>query len=302
MTDTPFLSPAEVSQALGVSTSTIKRWVDQGVLPAHKTPGGHRKLLRADVLRLVREGTFPCLDLAMLALPEKLDEVASGTLAEHLFDGLQRGDITSIRGVIHGAYATGLPMEVLGDEVIAPAMARLGHSWEEGRIDVMHEHRGTLLCAGVLHELRPALEANAESDRPVAVGGNPEGDHSCLASLLVQLMLLDAGWDAINLGPNTPLASFGVAIRETTPRLVWLSACYLPDPKRFLAEYRKLYDQALAARVAMAVGGQALQHAIQGVLPATFHGLSLSELASFCRSLHPRPRPPKRGRPRTDHA
>jgi excisionase family DNA binding protein len=302
MSDTQFFSPAEVSQALGVSTSTIKRWVDQGVLPAHKTPGGHRKVLRADVLRLVREGTFPRLDLAKLELPAKFDEAAPATLAEHLFHGLQRGDMTSIRGVIHGAYAAGLAMDVIGDDVIAPAMARLGHSWEEGRIDVMHEHRGTLLCAGVLHELRPTLEVNAEPDRPVAVGGNPEGDHSYLASLLIQLMLLDAGWDAINLGPNTPLASLGVAIREMKPTLIWLSACYLPDPKRFLAEYRQFYDQAIFAGVGLAVGGQALQHAIHGVLPATYHGQSLSDLARFCRSLHPRPRPPKRGRPCTDHS
>jgi excisionase family DNA binding protein len=302
MTDTPFFSPAEVSQALGVSTSTIKRWVDQGLLPAHKTPGGHRKLLRADVLRLVREGVFPCLDVTKLALPANFDKMAPATLAEHLFDGLHRGDITSIRSVIHGAYAGGLTMEVLGDEVIAPAMARLGHSWEVGQIDIMHEHRGTLLCTGVLHELRPALEANAESNRPVAVGGNPEGDHSYLASLLIQLMLLDAGWDAINLGPDTPLASFGVAIREMTPRLVWLSVCYLPDPVRFLADYRQLYDQALDARVAMAVGGQALQTSIQGVMPATFHSSSLSQLSRFCRLLHPRPERPKRGRPFNNHA
>ena len=53
---------------------------------------------------------------------------------------------------VHGAYAAGLPIEMLGDAVVAPAMAQLGHDWESGRIDVMHEHRATLLCTGVLHE------------------------------------------------------------------------------------------------------------------------------------------------------
>jgi excisionase family DNA binding protein len=297
MTDRAFFSPAEVSQALGVSTSTIKRWVDQGVLPAHKTVGGHRKLLRADVLRLVREGTFPRLDLTRLELPARSGHADTATLCQCLFDSLRQGDIALTRSVIHGAYAAALPLETLGDEVIAPAMSRLGHHWEEGRIDVMHEHRGTLLCNAVLHELRPALEANAEKDRPVAVGGNPEGDHSLLASLLIQLMLLDAGWDAINLGPNTPLASIRVAISELKPNLVWLSASYLPDPQKFLREYREFYDQALAAGVAVAAGGQALQNSVQGVLPATCYGSCLSDLARFVRTLHPRPRPPKRGRP-----
>ena len=68
--------------------------------------------------------------------------------------------------MIHGAYAAGMAMEELGDAVIAPAMSRLGHEWENGRIDVMHEHRGTLLCTAVLHELKPALEATAEKGPP----------------------------------------------------------------------------------------------------------------------------------------
>lgn len=297
MTDRAFFSPAEISQALGVSTSTIKRWVDEGVLPAHKTAGGHRKLLRADVLRLVREGNFPRLDLSRLDLLACLEEPDTGRLSQRLLDSLREGDITQTRSVIHGAYAAGFPLETLGDEVIASAMRGLGDDWEAGRIDVMHEHRSTLICTAVLHELKPALEANAEQDRPVAAGGNPEGDHSILASLLIQMVLLDAGWDAINLGPHTPVASFGVAVNELKPRLVWLSANYLPDPQTFLSEYRAFYNQAVRAGVAVAVGGQALEGSVQGIMPATYHGVCLTDLAAFARTLHPRPRPPKRGRP-----
>ncbi len=297
MTGVVFCSPGDVAQALGVSTSTVKRWVDEGVLPAHKTVGGHRRILRADVLRLVREGTFPCLDLSRLDLPATMQDADPAILSRRLFDGLREGDINQTRSVLHGAYAAGLPLERLGDAVIAPAMARLGHDWESGRIDVMHEHRATLLCTGVLHELRPALEANAPRNRPVAVGGNPEGDHSLLASLLIQMILLDGGWDAMNLGPHTPMASFRVALRELRPHLVWLSVGHLFDPAKFVNEYGEFHQEAEQGGVAVAVGGRALEVALRVTLPARFRGTSLMDLAAFARTLHPRPHLPKRGRP-----
>ncbi|HYV34489.1 MAG TPA: helix-turn-helix domain-containing protein [Gemmataceae bacterium] len=297
MTDAAFYSPAEVSQALGVSTSTIKRWVDDGVLPAHKTAGGHRKLLRADVLRLVRERNFPQLDLTRLDLPAMREDADTAMLSRRLLEGLHEGDMAVTRAVIHGAFAAGIPLETLADDVIAPAMHRLGDDWAAGRIDVMHEHRGTLTCVAALHELKPALEASAHESRPMAIGGNPEGDHSLLASLLIQMVLFDAGWDAVNLGPNTPLASFRMALGELKPRLVWLSASHLPDAQCFLDEYREFYQEAEGAGVLVAIGGLAFQNSLRAMMPYTFYGDSLAHLAAFARTLHPRPRLPKRGRP-----
>jgi excisionase family DNA binding protein len=297
MNDREFRSPAEVSRALGISVTTVKRWVDAGVLPAHKTAGGHRKILLADVLRIVRKRNFPALDLSLLNLVGSADESNTSRLSQRLFDALREGDIAWTRSVIHGAHAAGVTMDQLGDAVVAPAMERLGHEWENGRIDVMHEHRSTLLCTAVLHELKPALESTAARDRPVAAGGSPESDHSLLASLLVQMVLLDGGWEAINLGPHTPLTSFRLAIRELKPRLIWLSASYLPETRQFLDEYRMLYDEASAAGVAVAIGGRAIRGSLQATMPAAFHGNCLADLSTFAQSLHPPLCPPRRGRP-----
>jgi len=44
-----------VAEALGVSSSTVRRLADQGVLPGTRTEGGHRRFRRGDVQRLARE-------------------------------------------------------------------------------------------------------------------------------------------------------------------------------------------------------------------------------------------------------
>jgi excisionase family DNA binding protein len=294
----PYLSTPQAADALGVSVSTVKRWVDDGVLPAHRTAGGHRKLLRAEILALAREGNLPRGDLGALSVVspreqgDDLDAVASA-----LVDALLQGQGAEVSGIVRRAYGSGVAIETLADRVIAPAMAKVGHDWEAARINVWQEHRGTQLLAAVLYDLKGELEARAERNRPVAVGGAPEGDPYLLATLLAQLTLLDAGWEAVNLGPDTPLPSLAKALRELRPRLLWLSVSHLRDKAAFIGAYRNLYQVAQRQGVAVAVGGRALTEPVRSAVPYTTHGDGLSHLAAFARTLHPRPKRPRRGRP-----
>ncbi len=297
--DLAYVSTVQAADALGVSVSTVKRWVDQGVLPAHRTSGGHRKLLRAEVLALARRGELPHADLGVLAAPaRRAGAVDVDRMKEALLEAVLGGRGPEVTALFRRAYSFGIALETLADQVIAPVMTRVGHDWEQSRIDVWQEHRASRLCASALYSLMGGLEGRAERGRPVAVGGAPEGDPYELPTLLAQMVLLDAGWEAIQLGPNTPLASFKKALRELQPRLLWLSVSYLEDGSEFLHKYQDLYRQAERQGVAVAVGGQALTENIRATIPYTTHGDGLTHLGAFGRTLHPRPRRPRRGRPR----
>jgi excisionase family DNA binding protein len=296
--DFSYLTTAQAAEALGVSVSTLKRWVDAGVLPANRTVGGHRKLLRAEVLVLARQGLVPPGDLASLSAASvrgKSPDLES--LTSELLDSLLGGRGSEATAIIRRAFRSGVAIETLADRVIAPVMASVGREWETARIDVWHEHRGTQLCAAALYDLKDDLEARAERNRPVAVGGAAEGDPYLLPTLLAQLVLLDAGWEAVQLGPNTPLASLTEAVKTLRPRLAWLSVSHVEDTASFGSAYRDFYRTAERGRVAVAIGGRALRDDIRSKIPYTTYGDGLSHLAAFARTLHPRPNVPRRGRP-----
>src|SRR5947209_283892 len=181
----PYLSTLQAAEALGVSVSTVKRWVDDAVLPAHRTAGGHRKLLRAEVLALARQGEMPHADLAVLTAASPRDRGADpDAAAAALLDALLAGRGAEASAVLLRAYRAGLPVEALADRVIAPVMAKVGHGWEAGRLDVWQEHRGSQLCAAALYDLKKELRARAERSRPVAVGGAPQDDPYLLPTVL----------------------------------------------------------------------------------------------------------------------
>ena len=49
MTD-EWLSLSDAAEMLGVHPSTVRLWSDKGVLPVHKTQGGHRRYKRGEIL------------------------------------------------------------------------------------------------------------------------------------------------------------------------------------------------------------------------------------------------------------
>lgn len=55
----PSFSTSEVASFCHVTADTIRKWSESGRIRAFKTPGGHRRIRREDVLRFLREHGIP---------------------------------------------------------------------------------------------------------------------------------------------------------------------------------------------------------------------------------------------------
>ena len=47
------MTPAQVAEEFGVSTTTVTAWADKGLIETIRTLGGHRRFRREDVERLL---------------------------------------------------------------------------------------------------------------------------------------------------------------------------------------------------------------------------------------------------------
>jgi excisionase family DNA binding protein len=52
----------QVSKLLGVSLPTVVNWVNSNKMRAHRTPGGHRRIARNDLIAFAREFNYPLSD------------------------------------------------------------------------------------------------------------------------------------------------------------------------------------------------------------------------------------------------
>jgi excisionase family DNA binding protein len=184
------LSTRQLAQAIGVSESSVKRWVDDGALSAVRTVGRHRRIPVAEAMRFVRDTSAHLVRPAALGLAAGAISAVdgdAGDTADRLTEWLLAGAGPEVRDLLQGLYLRGRSIAAIIDGPLRTAMRRVGERWRHDPEGVLMEHRATDICAQWLHQLRARLPVDA--DAPVSVGGAPPGDPYVLPSLAVAAAL-----------------------------------------------------------------------------------------------------------------
>jgi methanogenic corrinoid protein MtbC1 len=225
------VSTRQASDLLNVHESSIKRWCSSGDLPCDYTPGGHRRILLRDLAPFSRERDLP---YALGAFGDAAETVWAGTQALR-----KRGDYTVLvdllyewlheaRSTLAGALVTflrrqGVPLPTLLDELLAPAMHRIGSDYHAGMLSIGDEHRMTHLVRDLLVRLHFEVEPSAGAERPVAVVGCARGEVHELGALMSRVLLEAAGWRVVYLGLNVPTEEFAQQQRRREAALVCIA-------------------------------------------------------------------------------
>jgi excisionase family DNA binding protein len=280
------LSPKELALALGVSESSMKRWVDDGRIVAGRTAGGHRRIRVTDAIRFVREAGATVVHPEMLGLPDLNEEdvqVATDD-ASRLEAYLMEGKADEARGLVMSMYLAGRSVADICDGPIQTAMEHIGAIWQHNEEGIFIEHRASEICIQVLNQLRFVLEIPQPA--LAAVGGAAPGDPYILPTLAASTVLAGEGFASVNLGPNTPIESSRMAAHLHQACLVWLSLSLEQIPRSLKDDVIDLADELASIAANLVIGGRQSNRlaALASHPNITLIG-SMSELAAFSRGI-----------------
>ncbi len=283
------VSPRELGEAIGVSMSTLKRWVDRGLLRAPRTAGGHRRIPLCEAIRFIRETGLPVRNPAAIGLaelPPTSEAPTAAAPADTLTHALKAGRDLEARNVITCLFLSGEPLARLFDDLICPAMNAVGDCWrgDDAEGGILIEHRATDAVLATLAHLRTLLPPPAPT-APAAVGGAWADDPYLLPSLMASLVLAEQGWRSVNLGPQTPPAVLRRAADEHDARLVWVCVKSVATPAALCEQLTHLAGSLAERGAHLAVGGDALPRRLSAPAPNVHRLTTMSELSALAAGM-----------------
>jgi len=216
-TDEVALDLAEAARELGVHYQTAYRWVREGALRAVKVGKSYR-VERRDLDRFTQRrerGTAP----RPIQVRDWDHQV------ERLYAALREGQERVANELVDRLVGGGVSPVELCDELIAPALHRIGEEWASGVNTVADEHRATAICERLLARL-PARRTRVRGTVVVAA---PAGEHHALPAHMAAIALRHDGWRVHDLSTDVPSGDLAAFLQRERPGLLVLSTT-MPNP------------------------------------------------------------------------
>ncbi len=188
------MSLGEAAALLDVHYQTAYRWVRSGELQASKLRGSY--VLDADDV-----AAFAARRDRPTSPPTRRPRHGFEELADRLLTHLLTGDDVAARRLFDGLIANGVTVTEAAQEVLAPAMRRIGERWHQGEVSIPIEHRATAIAERILGEHAPNPRGRRRGRVAVAAVA---GDRHGLATTMAATALREDNWHVEHLGADVP--------------------------------------------------------------------------------------------------
>jgi len=249
---TDVLSTRQVAQLLGVGEATVKRWADAGEIDCFRTPGGHRKFRLRDVTAFVQRRKYQVAE----TLPAQLtpgEEAGGDEAIAAVEKSALAGDASSLVAQMAALRLHGHDLAAIFDDVVAPALVRIGEQWQACKLSIAEEHIATQAVVEAIARAQPLAEPPGEpnrGDRGTAVVAAVAGEQHDVGPRMVACLLRARGFEVLAPLAATPAADLANLVQRARAQLVALGSTVAPEGSLVQEQIE------LAARAARSIGGQ----------------------------------------------
>ncbi|MCS6873963.1 MAG: B12-binding domain-containing protein [Pyrinomonadaceae bacterium] len=285
MSNKKTLTTKEVAKLFCVSDATVKRWTEAGLLRSERTKGGHRRFRIEDVAKFQIEtglGLKRCQgDETPLSLTRYRKGLIRTSGEPSFLKALLAGCEEEAGSFLIKAYLNGNSLAEIFDQIISPAMRRIGELWFEGKINVAQEHLATRVVYSSLFRLRSAMPVVEQKAR-LAFCCSFEGDFHELPTYLSQMIFESHGWEVMNFGSNTPVYSLAEETLVHSPEVICIASTVMEDYDRLARDYSHFRSRISRLKIPVILGGRMFQdERVRSRFPAEYYPSSFSELSRF---------------------
>ncbi|CAN5673603.1 MAG: B12-binding domain-containing protein [Ilumatobacteraceae bacterium] len=179
---------------LGVHYQTAYKWVRSGQLPAALVQG--RYLISPTAVAAFAERRVRPRRPA-----PRRPRTGFAALSNRTFDQLVAGDERQLRKTVASLVDDGVPFTTVMQELLVPALRRIGEEWQAGRMPIAVEHQVAAIVERVIGGHHPTPRGRRRGTAVVAALSN---DRHALPTSMAAAALREDNWHVHHLGADLP--------------------------------------------------------------------------------------------------
>lgn len=257
---------------MGISRSSVQRYCEQGELRSHTTLGGHRRIEAEDVSRWLSGRTNK-------SRRRRKKQVTDTRFSpQYTAEALLTGKTHKLSPLLERVFLGTEQASWLIDQFLSPAMAEIGQMWASQQINYIDERRAS---TNLKFLFRQILQSKRPIDQGLrAIGASLEGDLAELASMAMEIVASESGFEAFHVGSNLPPRTLVEIASQIEANVVWVSYSHIQNLDETL-EQNQLISELLPASIPLVVGGKSLTPHIVKRLDFNHYGRNCTEFASI---------------------